>query len=219
MSEGTSSPRVGSGEAIYAVGAPLYRDAQPSAAELTRDYLARIMPPAKVGKSGFLIVVTANDPYEENGKYKHRNWHETPILWPDRAEHALALIEHNAPLGDVYICPYLMKTPHRRKGNAAWRQLVHSDVDAGLDLDLVRDLGGFIVWSGSPGHGHIYIPLKHVVTVDQHRVLCEGLRARLGGDDKICDNDLLRPPGTFNFKPTVMNGGGNPALPVLPEEL
>jgi hypothetical protein len=42
-----------------------------------------------------------------------------------------------------------------------------------------------------------------------HRALCEGLRDYLGGDNKIRDNDLLRPPGTLNHKPAAK--GGEPA--------
>ena len=124
---------------------------------------------------------------------------------------AIARIERCARLGDVYVCPYLMHGRKRAKGDAASRKLVHSDVDDGrLDLAVVRELGGFAIGSGTPGNGHVYVLLTHVVMPAQHELLRKGLAAYLGGDmAKISDNDLLRPPGTFNFKPTV--AGGKPA--------
>ena len=121
-----------------------------------------------------------------------------------QAEQAIGFVGHYATRGDVYCCPYLMKTTDRNKGNAAWRQLVHADVDGAIDPVDVHPLGGSIVWSGTLLHGHIYVPLSYVVTPVQHQILCEGLVAHFGGDKgKVRDNDLLRPPGSLNHKPTL----------------
>ena len=117
------------------------------------------------------------------------------------------IIEFHAAGADVFCCPYLMKTRERTRGNAAWRQIIHNDVDNGLELAKVRKMGGFVVWSGSSGHAHVYVPLAYTVRREQHERLCEGLRGYLGGDDKIRDNDLLRPAGSFNFKPTLQGTG------------
>src|SRR3954468_19634879 len=70
-----------------------------------------------------------------------------------------------------------------------------------------REAGGFVLGSGTPGHGHVLVPLADEVSRDQHERLEEGLRDRLGADSKIRASDLLRVPGTFNFQATL-NGGG-----------
>lgn len=106
-----------------------------------------------------------------------------------------------------------MKDASRTKGNAGQRVLIHADVDGDLDEQKVAQLGGFVVPGGTPGHGHVYVPLSWPVTPAQHEALCRGLSAHLGGDHKYADNDLLRPPGTFNYKTNV--DGGNPTAVVM----
>jgi Protein of unknown function (DUF3631) len=123
--------------------------------------------------------------------------------WPTESDNALTYIAKAAPLGDIYMCPYPMRERRRAKGEAAQRVLMHADVDGDLDEQKIAELGGFIVRSGSPGHGHAYIPLAWPVTPDQHEALCRALAAHLGGDAKYSDNDLLRPPGTWNYKSKV----------------
>jgi putative DNA primase/helicase len=186
----------------------------PSASAGTiREFLDAITAPVPVDpdKKRYLIVAVGLNPFiNAKGSYGHKDWEELPFLWPDQVDKAIAEIEHWAPKGDVYACPYLMKTSERLKGNAAWRQIIHSDVDGNLDLAKVRKVGGFVVWSGSNGHGHVYVPLGYAISQQRHERLCEGLRGYLGGDSKIRDNDLLRPAGTFNHKPTL--AGGQPAL-------
>ena len=103
----------------------------------------------------------------------------------------------------MYVCPYLMWADKRTKGAAVEHRIIHSDYDDELDVTKVQAVHGFAVASGSPGHAHVYVPLSDVVTAPEHRMLCEGLRDYLGArDSKITDNDVLRPPGTFNHKPT-----------------
>jgi len=174
---------------------------------MTGDFLNKILP---TYKEGYLIVAVGHGPrLDANGKYGHTRWEERPFLWPDMALTAVEFIQNHAMVGDVYTCPYLMKTPKREKGNAAWRALIHSDVDTLIDPCVVHDLGSdaFIVWSGSLGHGHVYVPLAYPVMPVQHEMLCRGLATHLGGDKaKVSENDLLRPPGTFNHKSAV-NGG------------
>jgi hypothetical protein len=179
--------------------------------DAVRDYLDAIIP---ADAAGWLVgAVGYGGHLDEHGKYAFDKDKFVPYayLWPDRADAVIAKIQAEALRGDVYVCPYLMRDRKRAKGNAAGRRLVHSDVDSGrLDLAAVRGLGGFAIGSGTPGHGHVYVPLSHVVMPAQHELLCKGLAAYLGGDmAKISDNDLLRPPGTFNYKPTV--AGGDPA--------
>ncbi|WP_165796358.1 DNA primase family protein [Mycobacterium ahvazicum] len=89
-------------------------------------------------------------------------------------------------------------------------RLVHTDGDKGLDqekIDRLADLGAFVIGSGSPGNGHVYVPLNEEVSQVAHIALCRGLIEYLDGDKaKHSDNDLLRPVGGYNFKSTVFEG-------------
>jgi hypothetical protein len=173
-----------------------------------RDYLDITLGVAE----GWLVGGIGSGPYlNEAGKYKHKEWTPYFAEWPadaDRAERELLRAAH---VSDVYVCPYVMRYAKRAKGDAVTRQLVHADVDNGaLDVDKVRALNGFAVASGTPGNGHVYVALTESVPLHQHEALCRGLGKFLGAvDAKIADNDVLRPPGTFNHKPTVT--GGDPA--------
>jgi hypothetical protein len=110
------------------------------------------------------------------------------------------------------VCPYLMWSDKRAKGAAVARPQVHADIDHGhLDGEKVRAIDGFAVASGTPGNGHVYVALTESVPAHWHRALCRGLGDYLGGADaKISENDVLRPPGTLNHKPTA--AGGDPAV-------
>ena len=50
---------------------------------------------------------------------------------------------------------------------------------------------------------------------EQHEALCRGLAATLGGDTKYSDNDLLRPPGTWNYKSAVDGGDPTPVTALV----
>jgi hypothetical protein len=147
----------------------------------------------------------------KNGKYQFKEFLPRFYQWPADADRVERELLQEADVSDVYLCPYIMRYAKRAKHDAVARQLAHTDVDGGLlDLDQVRELGGFAVGSGTPGNGHAYVHLSEPVTGAQHEALCRGLVARLHGDPaKINDNDLLRPPGTFNHKPAAT--GGQPA--------
>jgi hypothetical protein len=157
---------------------------------------------------GYLIVVAAGGPYlDATGKYCHRKRQERAYPWPADAAEAVSDILEAAAWGDVFACPYVMAGPQRAKWAAVSRPLVHADVDDDLDLEKVHSLGGFAVSSGTQGHGHAYVALTESVTGPRHEALCRGLGRYLGAVDPKCsDNDLLRPPGTRNFKPTVTGG-------------
>ncbi len=164
---------------------------------------------------GWLIVAVGREPYlDGNGKYRHKHWTEHPARWPAQADQAVAAIARQAPTADVYACPYLMRDRRRTLGNSVSRMLVHADVDGQLDPAVVAELGGFAIASGTPGHAHIYIPLTYAVTQAQHQILCRALAKRVGGDTKYSDNDVLRPPGTLNHKPTVDGADPAPVGPV-----
>ena len=162
--------------------------------------------------TGVLHIAIGADPYlTADGKYRHKNWSEHRFVWPAEADDAVREMLQAAAISDVYLCPYLMWANKRAKGAAVGRRIVHADVDNGaLDHEKVRSLQGFAVASGTPGNGHAYVALTEPIPAYWHRELCRGLGAHLGAVDfKIADNDVLRPPGTLNYKQTV--AGGEPA--------
>jgi hypothetical protein len=173
----------------------------PQAAQL-RAWLRAVL---HADDEGYLYVALGTGRYRDaHGKYRHDNWSEHPFTWPSQAGAAVTEMVRAASIGDVYCCPYLMKTPCRAKGNAVTRRLAHADVDtATTDLHAARELGGLAVASGTHGHTQVYVRLSTPVNAGWHETLCRALAARLGGDAKYADNDLLRPPGTMNHKPTL----------------
>jgi putative DNA primase/helicase len=174
----------------------------------TRDYLNVIFGDT----TGRAHMAVGLDPYlDENGKYKHRDWTQSHFAWPGEADLLQNEILRAAPDGDVYLCPYLMWADKRTPAAAVARRLAHADVDNGLlAANKVRGLNGFAVASGTPGNGHAYVALTESVPANWHKELCRGLGKYLGAvDAKISANDVLRPPGTWNHKPTVT--GGQPA--------
>jgi hypothetical protein len=161
--------------------------------------------------TGVLHIAVGHSPYLRNDKYAFNEFVQSHFAYPDEADRAAREVLREAKLHDVYVCPYLMWADKRTKGAAVAHILIHADIDAGLlDAERVRTIGGFVVGSGTPGNGHAYVPLSESVIAPVHRALCGGLGAYLGAiDSKIADNDLLRPPGTFNYKPTL--DGHDPA--------
>lgn len=111
---------------------------------------------------------------------------------------------------DVYVCPYPMRAAGRKAGAATVRRHAHADIDGPADLNQVRSLGALAVASGSSTgdrpHAHVYVKLTRSVTANEHRLLCKALGQHVGGhyadSGKINDNDVLRVPGTLNYKTT-----------------
>lgn len=111
---------------------------------------------------------------------------------------------------DVYVATALMSTPDsRKKTDVASLWCLHADVDhTRLPTGVIASQGWCAIASGTPGHQHIYIPLTEPVTEAQFEVLSGALVDLLKADAKKAGNDVLRPPCTYNFKPTV--DGGDP---------
>ena len=147
----------------------------------------------------------------DTGKYRHQLWKEHHLAWPEDGNRLSEIIAAQALLGDVYCAPYLMHARHRTPGAVVARILLHVDVDDEVDPQRVIDLGGFAVSSGTRGGAHIYVPLSQPITGTQHALLEDRLRTHFAADSKISTNDLMRPPGTLNFKPTVFAPGAPPA--------
>jgi hypothetical protein len=136
------------------------------------------------------------------------------VRWPDAADELLVLLAEHARDLDTYVCPNVLSRPQRAKHVSVGPMEAHADIDGGrLDLTRVADIpGGCAVGSGSPGNGHVYALLDRPAPHHQHEQLCRALGAHLGAKDSKCsDNDMLRMPGTWNFKRTL---DGNAPAPV-----
>ena len=144
--------------------------------------------------------------FDATGKYTHRNWSEHGYRWPQERDRLLTDVAREAASGnvDVYVCPALRETPHRRKGNAAHHDLLFVDRDGHVPLDVaaLAELGSLLVVdSGTAGHEHAYVKLADDPGPERREALCRALADRLGScDAKYSDNDLLRLPGTANHK-------------------
>lgn len=151
---------------------------------------------------GYLHIATGVGPYfNANGKYKHKLWIDNHYPWPAQRDKAVSALLSAAEDSDAYACPYLMVGDKRAKGAAVDRTKAHADCDGQIDLDKVRAINGFAVASGSGGHAQVFVALTESVPAIQQEALCRALGNYLGdADAKISDNDVLRPPGTWNHK-------------------
>jgi hypothetical protein len=147
-----------------------------------------------------------------SGKPRPVGFTPTAFSWPaERVGMVTEIRQATATGGDVWLTPYVLTGARREKGTAVDRRLIHTDVDGPVDLAAVTALGGFAVASGGSTdgrpHAHVYVALAEPVDAVTHTRLCRALCQRLAGDrGKVSDNDLLRPPGTVNGKPTVTGG-------------
>ncbi len=164
--------------------------------------------------TGIVVFALGRNPRRNpnSGKYQHDYWSERnrqriAFAWPGEAEQICDAIEQYACVADLYIVPYLRRSRARAKGDAVILRVVHTDADRGLDQEKIAkltELGAFVIGSGSPGNGHVYVPLSEPVSQAEHEALCKGLIEYLDGDKaKHSDNDLLRPVGAYNLKSTV----------------
>ncbi len=166
------------------------------------------------GGTGFCHVVYGKDPYCDGDKPpRFRFWSEKherhAFAYPDDADAAVAkALELSARGLDVYVSTSLMRTGvSREKTQTAGLWCLHADIDhTGLNLDAVADLGWCAIASGTVGHYHLYIPLSEPITEALFAALQNPLVELVGGDAKKAGNDVLRPPCTRNFKPTVDKG-------------
>lgn len=179
-----------------------------SAADDLKEYLDAVLG----GTEGYLHTAVGVSPYvNEGGRYAHRRWTEKHYRWPEARSQAVADLLAAAEDSDAYVCPYVMVGDKRAQGAAAARTIVKADVDGGrYDPDKADELDAAAVGSGSDGNAHVYVLLAESVPFNQHEVLSRALVAYLDADAKISDNDVLRPPGTWNHKARVRVAGGEP---------
>lgn len=184
------------------------RSESAGAPESTRAYVKALY----CNNTGMACMAFGTGPYlDDNGKYKFFDFQQLWFEWPQQADELTDTVVEYAQRGDVYLCTSLMRTSKRSPGNAANLDVLHADVDNGdLHLDKVRQLGGWAVASGTPGNGHVYVPLSQSLSPEQFSFLESALKVHLGADSKIAANDVLRPVGTLNHKPTVLKPGSEP---------
>jgi hypothetical protein len=165
-------------------------------------------------EEGYVHLAVGRDAMlDQAGKYRHRRWHQSSFQWPQNADGAVDFMDGvlaEPGYNDLYVCPNLLTTKKRLKGTAASRRLLHADADDGADLSKVGALGGFAVASGSEGHTQVYVPVARDTTNLEYDALQHGMRAYFNGDNKVSDNDLLRPVGSFNHKAVVLHGLSEP---------
>lgn len=122
---------------------------------------------------------------------------------------ARSAVDTSAKGYNVWVCPYPHLRAGRRKGEALERLHVHADVDGPHFEDRARALGAMVVESGGLDEGgtpktHLYLRLSESVSPAQHKALCAAFGEQVGGEhwdpSKRLDNDVLRLPGTLNWK-------------------
>jgi hypothetical protein len=167
------------------------------------------------GGTGFCHVVYGEGwCRNDKGTLAHPFWSETreryAYAYPDDADAAVAkVLELSARGRDVYASTSLMRTAASRgKIQTAGLWCLHADIDHAVNLDTVADQGWCAIASGTSGHYHLYIPLSEPITEALFQALQNPLVELVGGDAKKAGNDVLRPPCTYNFKPTL--DGGDP---------
>jgi putative DNA primase/helicase len=176
------------------------------------DYLIAVVGPAP----GWVHVATGWEPRRAaSGKIRFGHWQPGCVVWPDEADGLAALLLEWSTKVDIYLCPYPLSGQERAKDTAVVLDKVHCDGDDGVDLAKAEAIrGACAVGSGTPRHAHVYVLLTHSVPPHHHEEFCKRLAVYLGAKDpKFSDNDLLRPPGTWNFKPRADDPKAEP-LPV-----
>jgi hypothetical protein len=158
-------------------------------------------------RDGYLHLAHGHDPFwNAKGKYDHREFRGQAFHIPEQRGRIAIEVKRWLDKGDdVYVCPYLHFTDKRRQGNALPPMMLHVDLDGEpADQVLYDTLNPLVVSSGR--NRHLYVPLSRPVDLGTWRRLQKALVKRLGGDAKVAENDLLRLPGTFNFKPATPGG-------------
>lgn len=168
-------------------------------------------------REGYVAITYGHNPRTTKPRFAPGDMRQKFYRWPDEFDKLLGDVDNvlNAESSrhenvEVFVAPSLRATPSRRHGTNAPLYWVWADLDGSPtrdELDRVNALGAMTVLSGTPGHRHVYLPLARPVSVRTHSALCRALRAAINkdrrlADDKIAENDLLRLPGTLNWKST-----------------
>lgn len=162
-------------------------------------------------RKGYVSIVYGHNPRTTKPRFAEDDWQPKYYKWPSQRDDLIEDVDNALNHPDVidenieiFICPALRKTPERTRGSHAplfwvWADMDHKPTED--QIDRINHLGGMTVLSGSDGHRHVYLPLDKPVTAVLHKALCLALKDALGAkDSKIAENDLLRLPGSLNWK-------------------
>lgn len=162
-------------------------------------------------RSGYVAVTFGHNPRLTKPRFDKDDWREKFYQWPQQYMDLIgdvdSALNHPDTLNEhieVFICPGLRDKPSRRAGDNKPLMWVWADLDSTPTddaIERINNLGAMSVLSGSEGHRHVYIPLRKPVNNVDHKALCRLLKDVIGAkDSKIAENDLLRLPGTLNWK-------------------
>lgn len=182
-------------------------------------------------RKGFVAMAFGHNPRTTKPRFAQGDFRQKYYSWPSERDKLIDDVDDavNSPATrrqniEVFINPALRSKPSRsQEGGFTHAPLmwVWSDMDHSPDsntIEKINTLGAMTVLSGTEGHRHVYLPLDAPVTTATHQAMCRALRDVVGGDSKISENDLLRLPGTLNWKTTVpanvtLKGVGRKAQP------
>jgi hypothetical protein len=178
--------------------------------------LAAFIAACCADQTGKLFLPFGRRPHcTDAGKYEHRSFLGNVALnYPQDIDvDKLDRLIVESDTADVYMCPNPIYK-ERSNGSLVGAMVIHADWDGSPDdadavLEKIRELYGFAVASGTPGHIHAYLPLAEPVNSAEATRLCKAFQAHLppGSDpSKHTVENLLRPPGTYNHKSVAATG-------------
>ena len=163
------------------------------------------------GQDEGYIALSFGDGYLENGVYKFSIWQFSTANWPVSTKWPMSDAEIDAldeevhkrvsEGQDIYICPMLRTEPMRVKWTGAGGRTVWADLDGGAHIPKQLEDYVTLIASGSLGHYHAYIQLYDFVDPQTIERLNKAfMKVSHADKGKWANNDVLRLPGTVNFK-------------------
>jgi hypothetical protein len=161
-------------------------------------------------RKGYVSMAFGHNPRMNKPRFAKGDFRSGHYAWPEERDQLIGDVDDllNSPETkheniEVFINPALRKEPNRKIGTAAPLKWIWCDVDhtpTKDEIERMNALGAMTVLSGTNGNRHVYIELEKPVTLVAHRALERLLARALNAPDKISENDLLRLPGTWNWK-------------------
>lgn len=167
-------------------------------------------------REGYVMIASQT----EAGRIAHdaRLWREKPFLWPDEANKMLQYIDAEEHGRHVWFTPLLYDNPHRGEDDVTVADIVWADLEE-VHPDSVTPSAPFVIES-SPGryqaiwkldlNGSESETIPAPLASDYSRRLVEQYK-HLGADTSGADlAQLLRVPGTYNYKGEYTDPNGHP---------
>jgi hypothetical protein len=158
---------------------------------------------------------------DDQGKRRYEHDYIVHAFVPVTADldEVIDLIVQDAARSDIFITPSRLTSKENRKKEYARADWMLADLDdEGEDGDKVSklvELGGIVLASGTPGHGHLWLPLDVVIDGDVLDHLYMRLRRWLGSDPAASNPvGFGRMAGTRSHKSRVAVRYGGVANPV-----